>query len=144
MIFSAISIQQPWSYAIYRLGKDVENRSWLLPLRYDGRPVLVHSGQKIDKAGHEYLDSLGHPIGANILRGGILGFAVFTMRGPRRRSRWDAVGQYNWRIIASGELPFHPCRGSLGFFKVDYPHEAACEDFLRSLGLGGLGTRSAV
>ena len=124
MILPALSVRQPWPYAIFRLGKDCENRTWYLPPQYDGVPVLIHAGKKIDKFGLEYLDRLGHPCGVKgFLVGGIVGFAVFSMRAPRRRSHWTAAGQYNWPITASGELPFFPCKGSLGFFRVDYPHQ---------------------
>lgn len=36
------SIRQPWPWAIFVLGKDVENRSW--STRYRG-PILIHAGK---------------------------------------------------------------------------------------------------
>ena len=124
MILPAISVMQPWPYAIFRLGKDFENRSWRLPPQYDGVPVLIHAGKKVDKPGLEYLElEAGYAIPRDLPRGGIVGFAVFTVQcGRRRTSDWAAHGLHNWPIVASGELPFHPCKGSLGFFKVSYPH----------------------
>ena len=124
MILPAISIMQPWPYAIFHLGKDCENRSWRLPPQYDGVPVLIHAGKREDAAGDMYLRyELGFAIPANLPLGGIVGFAVFAVQGGQRKtSDWAAQGLYNWPIVTSGELPFHPCKGSLGFFKVDYPH----------------------
>ena len=124
MNLPTISIMQPWPYAIFRLGKDFENRSWRLPPQYNGVPVLIHAGKKMDKTGLEYLETeAGFIIPDDLTCGGIVGFAVFTVQcGQRRHSDWAAQGLYNWPIAASGELPFHPCKGSLGFFKVDYPH----------------------
>lgn len=124
MILPTISIMQPWPYAIFHLGKDFENRSWRLPPQYDGVPVLIHTGKKVDKPGLMYLNlEAGFTIPSDLPLGGIVGFAVFTIQcGQRRTSDWAAHGLHNWPIVASGELPFHPCKGSLGFFKVSYPH----------------------
>ncbi len=124
MLLPAISIMQPWPYAIFRLGKDFENRSWRLPPQYDGVPVLIHAGKKMDKAAHVYLEwEVKHVIPRDLPLGGIVGFVVFTIQcGRRRSSAWAAEGLHNWPIVASGELPFHACLGRLGFFKVNYPH----------------------
>lgn len=123
MILPVISIMQPWPHAIFHLGKDVENRSWRLPPQYDGVPVLIHAGKKLDKAGCLYLEQeAGVTIPNGLQRGGIVGFAVFSLQcGQRRLSDW-AAGLHNWPIMTSGELTFHPCKGSLGFFRVNYPH----------------------
>jgi len=133
MILPAISIMQPWPYAIFHLDKDVENRSWRLPSQYDGVPVLIHAGKRRDRYGDIYLrGELGSdfPFPTDLPLGGIVGFAVFRMLGGSRigpietqSHRWSAIDKWNWHILASGELPFHPCKGQLGFFKVDYPHE---------------------
>jgi hypothetical protein len=39
----ALTIRQPWAYAILRLGKDVENRSWRT--HYRG-PLLIHAAAR--------------------------------------------------------------------------------------------------
>jgi hypothetical protein len=38
----ALSIHQPWAWAILHAGKNVENRSW--PTRYRG-PLLIHASK---------------------------------------------------------------------------------------------------
>jgi hypothetical protein len=124
MILPAISIMQPWPHAILCLGKNFENRSWRLPPKYDGVPVLIHAGKRVDKPGLIYLErEAGYTIPSDLPLAGIVGFAVFTVQcGQRRTSDWAVQGLCNWPIVASGELPFHPCKGSLGFFKVSYPY----------------------
>lgn len=124
MILPAISIMQPWPYAILHFGKDFENRSWRLPPQYIGVPVLIHAGKKRDWDGDIYLrDELGLVTPAELPQGGIVGFVMFTIQcGQRRPSVWAAQGLHNWPIVASGALGFHPCPGRLGFFKVSYPH----------------------
>lgn len=49
MNFSVLSVMQPWPFAMFSLGKDVENRSWKLRQRYVGVPVLIHAGKKRDE-----------------------------------------------------------------------------------------------
>lgn len=49
----ALSIRQPWAYAIFHLGKDVENRSWRT--HYLGR-IAIHVAQRIDIAECRRLD----------------------------------------------------------------------------------------
>ena len=128
MIYPAISIKQPWAYAIMHLGKDVENRTWDLPRKFIGKTVLIHAGKKIDKAGLDYLDQFtvrgGLFTPKDISLGGIVGaltFSAHIIPGPR--SSWAEPGLHWWRISSSRPLPFFPCKGSLGFFEVDYPHE---------------------
>jgi hypothetical protein len=38
----ALSIHQPWAWAILHAGKDIENRTW--PTRYRG-PLLIHASK---------------------------------------------------------------------------------------------------
>ena len=42
----ALTIKQPWAYAILRLGKDVENRSWRT--HYRG-PLLIHAAARPER-----------------------------------------------------------------------------------------------
>jgi len=39
----ALSIRQPWAYAILHLGKDIENRPWRTNFR---GPLLIHASLK--------------------------------------------------------------------------------------------------
>lgn len=47
----ALTVRQPWAYAIASLGKRVENRSWKPPAEVvaTGEPILIH-------AGHNWMD----------------------------------------------------------------------------------------
>jgi len=48
----AISLKPPWPYAIFYLGKDVENRPWRDPYR---GPILIHASKKWDKKGSDFI-----------------------------------------------------------------------------------------
>jgi len=44
----ALSINQPWAWAIIHAGKNVENRKWKTNFRGD---FLIHAGKRFDKEG---------------------------------------------------------------------------------------------
>ena len=48
----ALSVRQPWAWAIVNGFKDVENRSWATAYR---GPLLLHAGQQFDSAGFDLL-----------------------------------------------------------------------------------------
>lgn len=48
----ALTVKQPWAWAIAAGGKDVENRSWATKFR---GPVLIHAGKTVDA------EALGFP-----------------------------------------------------------------------------------
>jgi hypothetical protein len=50
----ALSVRQPWAWAIVSGYKDVENRSW--PTNYRGT-LFIHAGQRLDRAGLDVLIS---------------------------------------------------------------------------------------
>ncbi len=126
MILKALSIQQPWADAILRLGKDVENRTW--PLRYRG-PILIHAGKRYDREGEEFLPTVaGIPFpnlesflaSARERCGGIVGMVEICDCRGYSRSPWF-VGPYGFFLWRAQELPFTPCRGSLGLFNLEVP-----------------------
>ena len=49
----ALSVRQPWAWAIIYAGKDVENRTW--PTRYRGF-VIVHASQRVDDVSSEDIE----------------------------------------------------------------------------------------
>jgi len=126
-----ISVQQPWAWLIVNGFKDVENRSWALPLKHLGW-VLIHAGLKprfsFDGA-REILDYMhakhGLPGGLRYPEdgrgaGGIVGMARLVGCTRDQVSSWAAPGQWHWQIAEARPLPFMQCKGQLGFFRVDY------------------------
>ena len=132
MILPAISIRQPWAWAILHAGKDVENRTWPLSKRYMNKPILLHVGKRIEREDVIHLLHLGFSVPENLETGGIVGLIVFSGYGYDSNSQWAAMDQCNWRIDTqrTKPLPFFPCPGRLGFFEVDYPY---AEDLRRAM-----------
>lgn len=120
----AISIRQPWAWLILHACKDVENRTW--PTKVRGR-VLIHASKGMTRA--EYFDACDFyhsiepfdpvviPNFGELSRGGIVGAMNITDCVTESKSSWF-FGPYGFVISSAMTLPFAPCKGSLGFFKV--------------------------
>lgn len=122
MMLPAISVKQPWCYAILHLGKNIENRTWPLPKRFLHRTILLHSGKTLDESAYHWLSlEAGYPLppASELQTGGILGAVVFSGMPPAVNA-WADAELFHWHIERFCQLPFHPCPGRLGFFNVDY------------------------
>jgi hypothetical protein len=93
--------------------KDIENRSW--PTRYRGR-FLIHAGKQYDGRRDEW-DWPDIEMPESFAMGGIVGQAELVGCVTESSSRWFC-GPYGFVIRDARPLPFKPCRGALGFFKV--------------------------
>lgn len=127
----AISIRQPWAWAIVHAGKDIENRDW--STRFRG-PVAIHAAKGMGKseytdAAHFITQTLGRAPTADWLmrwhgvcaapdrleRGGIIGVAEIVGCIDRSDSPWF-FGRYGFVIRNPQPVSFIPVRGELGFF----------------------------
>ena len=103
----ALSIKQPWADHILFDGKDIENRTWPLPLHMIGQRIAVHAGKKAD----------GRYDGPPERLGAILGEVTITGCVVDSDSSWFN-GPYGFTVEnpVAYEKPL-PCRGMLGFFE---------------------------
>lgn len=124
----ALSIRQPWAWAIMTLGKDIENRSWETLRR---GPICLHVGKGMtwtEEVGFfEELDRIA-PEGKwgrqarldafyeNDQRGGIIGIADIVDCVRESRSPWFA-GPFGIVLANVRPVPFIPCKGRLSFFR---------------------------
>lgn len=116
----ALSIKQPYPHHIFHDGKDVENRDW--PTKGRGW-VIVHAG--VSKS--ELADSQ-----MSLPRGGVVGMMKITDCVEQMDSQWF-FGRYGFVIGKAFPLPLIPCRGMLGFFRLDEAIYAAVAASLRAL-----------
>ena len=75
----ALSLRQPWAWAILNAGKDIENRSW--PTRHRGL-TLIHAAKVMIRREYEEFDDYANTFGRatkklpefpDLPRGGIVG-----------------------------------------------------------------------
>ena len=87
----AISIRQPWAYAILHLGKDIENR----PMRthYRGR-ILIQASLKVEE--DEARDLKLDP--DELSTGAIVGSVEIVDCVRNAKSKWAIRGQWHWLL----------------------------------------------
>lgn len=127
----ALSVRQPWAWAIIHAGKDIENRSWQAVnhgLRQRGR-IAVHAAKGLAKT--EYEDArdtineilaaapdfgLRCPEARDLLRGGIIGTVGVVDVVTESDSDWFFGPR---GLVLRNPLPlrdFIPAVGALGYF----------------------------
>jgi len=111
----ALSIRQPWAWAIIHAGKDVANRTW--GTRYRG-PLLIHASKNYDRDGKDWIQRcLGIEVPPDLPRGGIIGRVDLVGCTDHHDSAWF-VGPMGLLLRNPEALPFLPCPGKLGFFEA--------------------------
>ena len=122
----ALSIRQPWAWAIISAGKDVENRDW--PTRFRG-PVCIHASKGmtfgefdgfVDLARAMYRHGSWNggfiPERQTLSRGGIVGVCEIIDCVEVSESPWF-FGRYGFVLRNPCPVPFIPVKGALGFFR---------------------------
>lgn len=130
----ALSVRQPWAWAILYAGKRIENRTWALPRELIGRRVLLHASKGCTRAEYEDGSDCIEEISGRcpppldqLPRGAIVG--AFTLIGcvapDDDGGDWHVRGQYGFRldrVVAISE-PISSS-GLLGFWRVPAEVEA--------------------
>jgi hypothetical protein len=85
----ALSVWQPWPYAMIAWGKCVENRTWAPPRGVVGGPPLaIHAAQAVDAPALEALARRGYRAPPSLARGAV----VCTVRVVAAVARAPAIG----------------------------------------------------
>jgi len=136
----AITVRQPWAWAIVHGGKDVENRTRNLAGSYRG-PVAVHAAKEVDldavyptpagsfvgESGGDAWEHLGHIIGvATLAEAHHPGDQWFDCTNGLTCSPWAMPGQWHLRLRNPRPLPAPiPARGFLGLWETGWDLERA-------------------
>lgn len=119
----ALSVRQPWAWAIIHAGKDIENRSWQAVnhgLRVRGR-ICIHAAKGMTKdeydEAREFIDSLGYytPEAHALYRGGIIGDVEVVDVVSKSDSPWF-FGPRGLVLRDPRPMAFVPAQGALGYF----------------------------
>ncbi|WP_262527784.1 hypothetical protein [Agrobacterium tumefaciens] len=120
----ALSIRQPWAWAVIYAGKPVENRSWRKRnpgLKFRGE-CCVHASKGMTRAEYEeaadFMATLGVacPAPADLQRGGIIGVTTIADIVTDLDSDWF-FGPKGLLLKDTRPVDFIPAVGSLGFFE---------------------------
>lgn len=119
----ALSVRQPWAWAIIHAGKDIENRSWTnrnAGLRHRGL-TAIHASKGMTRYEYEdaqeFMASIGVtcPPARDLLRGGIIGTVRVVDVVTRSTSQWF-FGPKGLVLQSPQPCSFVPAVGALGFF----------------------------
>jgi hypothetical protein len=133
---TALSIRQPWAWAIIYGGKDIENRGHVAVWKGEMRPkrIAVHAAKGMTRDEYEaaacFMEKRGVicPQAVELKRGGIIGSVDVTDIVNKSSSPWFFGPK---GLVLANAIPsdFIPCLGALGYFRwerddsvtVDYP-----------------------
>lgn len=132
----ALSIKQPWLWAITDLDKRVENRTWRPPADVIGERIALHAGKTSDWAGYMVLYRIIDrrapsplPHGAIVATATVMGWVSdkpyencciynHVDIAACLEDRWY-FGPFGWLLDEVRKLPEPiPCRGWLGLWDV--------------------------
>lgn len=120
----ALSVRQPWAWAIIHAGKDIENRTWQAISRgaMNAGRVAIHAAKGMTR--EEYEDAcdfmltlgVGCPHPKDLLRGGIIGSVTITDFVKAHDSPWF-FGPRGLVLADPQPCEPEPAMGNLGFFE---------------------------
>lgn len=121
----ALSIRQPWAWAIINAGKDIENRDWSTKFR---GPVCIHAAKGMTQGEFDSFVDLSRvmfreglwkgdfiPERKALSRGGIVGVCDIVDCVNASESPWF-FGRYGFVLKNARPVEFIPVKGALGFF----------------------------
>lgn len=119
----AITVRQPWAWAIIYAGKDIENRSWKTNLR--GK-IAIHAGTGMTRA--EYEDGcksilrrkpkIKIPAYEDMVRSAIVGMVEIVDCVEDSKSAWY-TGYVGFVLARPKKLPKPiPCKGARKFWEI--------------------------
>lgn len=125
----ALTVKQPWAWALIHGGKNVENRS--RPTKHRGR-LYIHAGKGWADEGIDNIGIDAMPADEALLSGMVIGTVDVTdchhaddcthNTGSTRCSEWAMPDHYHW-VLANPmpvEIPF-PATGKLGIWNLELP-----------------------
>jgi len=122
--FTALSIRQPWAWAIIYAGKDIENRTTFAVTKGGMTPrrIAVHAAKGLKRNEYdiaaEFMKKIGVvcPPACELKRGGIIGAVDVTAVVRESQSKWFFGPR---GLVLANPVPcdFIPSVGALGFFK---------------------------
>ena len=133
----ALTVRQPWAWAIIHAGKDIENRSWTTSYR---GPLSIHaSGREPDsdelatfftvyeQATRQIINDFDEMVAcaqyvrARLVYGSIIGAVGLVDVVRDSNSPWAEDGAYHWRLRNPREISAVRLRGQQGLYDVPCP-----------------------
>lgn len=127
----ALTIKQPWAWAIARGLKVIENRDWKPTARAMGQWVAIHAGKSFDRKGWDEFAQImasihqPQPDSADFQYGAVIAVARLHEVVAQSDDPWFS-GEFGWVLTDIQALPEPvPCRGALGLWQLPAEVESA-------------------
>jgi hypothetical protein len=139
----ALSVRQPWCWAIFFAEKDIENRTWATDYR---GPLWIHASKTYDHKGAEWLarkfgeripgpDDL--PLGAIVGRVDLVDCSQsLPVDENGEENSWAIPGQFFWKLVEAFPCTPIPYKGQLGLFKFELDAPQPPPQHLRDRAMG--------
>lgn len=120
--FKALSVRQPWAWAIIHGGKDVENRAW--PTSYRGE-IYIHAPAGLDRLAYSVMLAIQKTFGRegpsvfDLHSNGIIGKVKLIDCVQSSTSKWFS-GPYGFVFANPEPIEFIPMKGTLGIFNITF------------------------
>ena len=135
----ALTVRSPWGWAIARGWKPVENRSRELPRSLVGVPIALHAGLGQDETtlpagpAAQALSAAQADADPMCARGAVIAVVRFAPSHPHQDghncSPWAMDSGWHWPVGSVVPLAQPvPCRGALGFWRLQAAVLAAVQD----------------
>jgi hypothetical protein len=110
----ALTIRQPWTWAIIYADKNIENRSWNTTV---SGTIAIHAGLNRDRDA-KLPRGIKFPSEEELVRGSIIGVADIIDAVDHHRSKWF-IGPFGF-VLANPRALLRPipCKGMLSFWEV--------------------------
>lgn len=133
----AVSVMQPWAWAIAHAGKDYENRTWVFPYYFLNKPFAIHASSTFHAEGYEWLKRGDYPLNVPLPKqtefamSAIVGIALIDRCIHRANTTEEfdnpwfdlSTQPYGWHLTKVLAIEPVTCSGSRGLWFV--PHEIA-------------------
>jgi hypothetical protein len=113
----ALTIHQPWAWAIAHAGKRIENRTWKPPVSLVGSHLAIHAGKVFSDDGELSLILRGFDPPDTYVRGAIVAVAKVAGWVERSGDPWF-VGPIGWELSELRVFEPVPCKGAQGLWLV--------------------------
>lgn len=114
MTLRALTLRQPWAWAVAHAGKRIENRTWRPPASLVGSWFLIHAGKALDSAAVASLAERGIVVPSDVERGAFVAVARCGGWVTQSSDPWF-LGPFGWVLTEVIPLPEPiPCRGRQG------------------------------
>jgi len=112
----ALTIRQPWAWAITHGYKKFENRTWQTSYR---GPLLIHAGRRFDQEGLDWIKATfpNLPMPEQFQQGGFVGMCKLVDVVTESASPWF-FGPFGFVLSDVQRVEFIPWRGQLRIFSA--------------------------